>query len=220
MSAPVSRLTSAYLQQCLDEPLGEVVPPTVSRSRRPPDPSPMRDWVGAALLYQYEGLHHVLDGGPFSEIEKGALAAELDDFLCRLFIRTVPDMIRRLLKFDRIVTEQRTNENVEVYFQEAMHCCALGLPAAAVALGRACLEQALLDTIQLPHAKTLNLDSLIAAAGLLKVLDAGHLQMAREVQGIGNQVLHRQPCTDEQVLDAIVNVRAVVEQLYGPAPDE
>ena len=204
MADLLSSRTSTYLQRCLDEPLEEAAPLGVP------------DWVGSALLYQYEGLHHVLDGS-FSEKDKGVLAAALDDFLCRLFIRTVPDMVRRLLKFDRIVTEQQPNENVEVYFQQAMHCCVLGLPAAAVALGRACLEQALRETIQLPHARGMDLDSLIAAAGMLKVLDPWHLQMARKVQRIGNQVLHRQLCTDEQVLDAIVHVRAVVEKLYGPS---
>ena len=82
------------------------------------------------------------------------------------------------------------------------------------------MELALRETVKLPSTRNLDLDGLITAAGLTKILEPAHLQMAREVQRTGNQVVHRQPCTDDQALDTIVNVRAVVEQLYRPAPPE
>lgn len=95
-----------------------------------------------------------------------------------------------------------------------------GLSAAAVALARACLEQAFRETIQLPYTERFELDDLIKAADRTKTLDGGHLQMAKIVQRNGNQVLHGENCTDAQALDTLVSVRGVVERLYVPAPED
>jgi hypothetical protein len=215
MATPVSLRTSAYLQRCLDQPVGDPLP--AAFSYRAPETEWFWDYLGEATVYQYEGLHHVLEGritGP-----PQAMAEVVDDFLCRYFVKAVPKMVERLLGFERIVTERPAAEEVLAYFEEAMRCYVFSVPSAAVALARACLEQALRDTIQLPHTAGLDLDTLISAAGRSKTLDDCHLQMAREVQRIGNQVLHRQNCTPEQAGDSIVKVRAVVEKLYGPASD-
>lgn len=217
MSDSVSRLTSAYLKRCLDKPHGSEVPYFVSHIAN--NPSPVWKWVQAALLYQYEGVHDFFHAGGFSG-PRNELAAMLDDSLCRLFVSSVPGMVERLLKFDKLVTQQLPNEIVQLYFEQAMRCYVVGLPLATVALARACLEQALREAIPLPHTAQLELDGLIAAAGLTKALAPVDLQMARDVQRLGNQVLHRQGCTDAQAFESIVNVRGVVESLFGPAPDD
>ena len=82
------------------------------------------------------------------------------------------------------------------------------------------LENSRADASLLPHVTELDLAGLLNAADRCKALDGGLLQMARQVQLVGNRVLHRMACTDDDALESIVNVRAVVEKLYGPAPDE
>ena len=94
-------------------------------------------------------------------------------------------MVGRYLKLETIVTEERADEHVQAYFEEAMHCYVHGFSAAAVSLSRACLEQALRDTSVLP-ATGLDLSGLIQAASLTRQLDGAYLHMARQIQRIGN----------------------------------
>ena len=210
--------TSEYLQRCLDEPRGEAIPPTVQN--RISNPSALWDWIDSLLLHQFTGLHYAPESDySFAENEKGAIAGQLDDALCRTFVREVPDMVRRILTFDRVLTSEPHNETVHAYFEQAMRCYVQGLPAASVAIARACLEQALRDTVRIPHTSSLDLKELITAAERSRLLDGAHLHMAKDVQKIGNKVLHWEDCADSEALDSIVKVRAVVEALYGPVAE-
>jgi hypothetical protein len=210
--------TSEYLQRCLDEPSGEAIPPEVQHKAT--NPSALWDWIDALLLHQFTGLHYAPESDySFVEKEKGTIAGHLDDALCRAFVREVPNMVRRILTFDRVLTSQPHNETVHVYFEQAMRCYVQGLPAAAVAIARACMEHALRDTIPIPRTTSLDLQGLITAAERSKLLDGAHLHIAKDVQRIGNKVLHRDNCTDSEALDSIVKVRAVVEALYGSAAE-
>jgi hypothetical protein len=175
----------------------------------------MWDWIGEALLYQYAGLHHVLGGGPMSPAKEGQLEELLDDTLSRAFVRAVPTIVERLMRFERTVTNEPPNESVSAYFEEAVHCHVLGLSSASVALARSCLEQALRDTIRLPHAAGLSLDSLISETVPTKALDATHQRWARDIQQVANKVMHREGCTDDQALGVIVKLRAIVSKLYS-----
>jgi hypothetical protein len=216
MRTPSRLRTSEYLQRCLDRPTSDKVPLAVASRLNDPQLAWFHDYVGGVLLYQYEGLHDVLRQGSVSSPDTEALPEILDDALSRLFVKAVPLMVRRLMQFERILTEEQPNESVRAYFEEAMRCYALGLASSSVALARACMEQAFRDTVQLPYLTDFTLDTLIKAADRTKLLGAAHQQMARDVQQTGNQVMHRQPCTDEQAVNTIVKVRAVVEQLYRP----
>jgi hypothetical protein len=216
MARQSSNRTSAYLQRCLDAPLGDDVPKLVAE---PTANDSFMDWVRSVVIHQYEGLHHFFEGR-VTENEKGALSEFLDDALCRFFVRAVPDTVRRLQKFERLATYLEASETIQVYFQQSMRCYALGIPAAAVALARACLEDSLRDTLKLPHLEQMDLKGLLTAAGQSKALDATHLQMARTIQQTGNRVLHGRRCTDDQAFGVLVSLRAVVERLYGSDPTD
>lgn len=208
-----TRRTSSYLRRCLDEP-GEKDPPEIVL-RRSQESSSAWDWFGRMLLYEHEGLHSVNDGfgpitGPVDERE-----CILDDFLCRQFLRAVPAIVTRLTALERIVTEDEASDSVRMYFQEAVRCQVFGLPTASVALARACLEQALRETIPLAHAQDLGLDSLINEALPTRALDKVHQKWARDVQNMGNRVLHNTACTDQEAQEVIVKVRSIAEMLYG-----
>ncbi len=206
--------TSDYLQSCLDEPRGEAVPRMVEL-RASTLKGSVGEWFDGVLLGQFMSLHNMFESGRVRETEKGTIAEGLDHALCRHFVSNIPSMVERLLKFDLVITEGSHNEEVRIYFQQATYCYVLGLSVAAVAVARACLEQALREEV--PYAEGLDLQALIGAAGKYKKLDGAHIQMARVVQRIGNKVLHKKACSDSEALESIDNVRAVVEHLYGPS---
>lgn len=124
-------------------------------------------------------------------------------------------MVRRLAGFERLAVDNEPTDSVRAFFQEAVHCHVVGLPAASVALARSCLEQALKETVPLDQAEMRSLDSLIAETVPTKALDAVHQGWCREIQKLGNRVLHREGCTVEQSQEVIVKLRSVVRMLYG-----
>lgn len=208
--------TSEYLERCLNNPADGSVPPLVQP--RTPEQAAVWDWIGSLLLHQYVGLHCVFESDyRFSAQGERSMAEFLDDALCRSLIRAVPDMVKRMVTLERVMTVRSHSAHVQAYFEQSTRCYILGLSAAAVAIARACLEQALRETITIPHTTTLDLQDLITASARCKTLHGPHLQMAKEVQRIGNKVLHRESCTDSAALDAVLKVRALVEELYRPA---
>ncbi len=208
--------TSDYLRRCLEEPVGDDVPEMV-RLGTTLSPDILR-WLGNVIITQFSGVHHHGNATRIRTDDPQDLPATVDDALSRLLIQRTPAMVKRLMQFDQLVTEDEFADEVAIYFQQAMLCYVFHLPTAAIALGRACLEQALLDALNpgLIGAQP-TLDTLLNAASHSKKLSGGSLAMAGEVQRIGNRVMHRQPCTDEQALDALVKVREVVRALYGDA---
>lgn len=207
----MSKPTSEYLQDCLDHPHGHELPDGIRlRIERP---SWVWDWLGEVVVAQYEAIH--LGGGPVRSDEPGGIEALLDDALCRKFVKEVPEMVRRLAVFERLALADEPAVGVRAFFREAVRCYVLGLSAASVALARACMEQALRETVPLQHAANLPLDSLISEALPTKVLDGPHYQWARQVQLIGNRVLHKEPCTDVDAQEVIVKVRSIIGMLYG-----
>lgn len=211
----MSKPTSKYLQDCLDHPHGNELPEGIRlRIERP---SWVWDWLGEVVVAQYEAVH--FGGGPVRSDEPGGIEALLDDALCRKFVKEVPEMVRRLAAFERLAVDNEPTDSVRAFFQEAVRCHVLGLSAASVALARACMEQALRETIPLPHAPSLPLDSLITEALPTKTLDGPHYQWARQVQNIGNRVLHRESCTDVESQEVIVRVRSIIGMLYGRTVD-
>lgn len=144
-----------------------------------------------------------------------ACADMLDDHISKLLVGSVPEMVRRLLRFQPIVGSKVADKVVNVYLSEAMRSYLYGHFQAAVALSRAALEQALRATVPYALAQGWTLDALIDAAGRFRVLDPAQLQMATEVQHAGNRVLHGTACDDKEAFDILVKGRGVVEALFG-----
>jgi hypothetical protein len=207
----MSKRTSKYLQRCLDHPEGSELPESIRlRIERP---SWVWDWLGNALVSQYEDVHS--DSGRFQSDEPGGLEEVLDDALCRKFIKEVPEVVVRLAAFERLEVDNEPTDSVRAFFQEAVRCYVLGLSAASVALARSCLEQALKETVPLDQAEMRSLDTLIAEALPTKALDAPHQAWCRDIQRIGNRVLHRDVCTVQQSHEVILKLRSVLKMLYG-----
>jgi hypothetical protein len=203
--------TSDYLKRCLQNPTGEHIPETVAFN------TTIADYfvrlIGNMVIGKFALIHH-MSGSISAPKEK--LAELVDDALCRAMLERVPATASRLMRFEQIQTLEPFDENVAVYFAETMQCYALGMPVAAIGLARASLEQALRDT--LPQSLIGNepgLEPLLRAAALSRKLDAVQLAMASEIQRTGNQVLHRQPCNDEQVFKVVLSLRTLIHALYG-----
>ena len=212
MSDPTIERTSVYLRQCLERSVGEG---HTFLGRLPKDTRSTWESLAPTLLDQFEGVAHVLENAHVSGPPEN-MALLLDDLLCRSFLGNISELVDRVMKFDRIVTIENPSDSVHLYFRQAMRCYALGLPLAAVALARACLEHSLRERV--PHAAAiLELENLITAAARFKALDPAQLQLATDVRKMGNNVMHRAGCSDEQAFDVILKVRALVEALYKPA---
>jgi hypothetical protein len=144
-----------------------------------------------------------------------ACAHLLDDHISKLLVGRVPEMVRRILRFEPIATAGIPDTVVNVFLQEAVRSYLYGHFQAAVALARAAVEHALRATVPYAAVGNWTLDTLIEAAGRFKLLDAAELQLATEVQHAGNRVLHRQACDETVAFDTLVKSRGVLEVLWG-----
>jgi hypothetical protein len=205
-----SVLTSTYLHKILIKPSDG--PPNPAFEKHMGEGRIIWEMIAPMILDQYENVIHFLNDWRFTG-PKEQLAIVLDDFLCRKLVSEIPKIVERVLKLEPIVTVEDPSDSVHVYFRQAMRCYALGIPLAAVALARACLEQALRERVPLASG-LLKLDDLITAAGRFKKLDPAQLQLASDVRRVGNEVMHRGECNDEKAFTTILRVRALVEALY------
>jgi hypothetical protein len=212
---PVQRKTSDYLRQVLDHASGDF--PNAFAQMAMAQTRMVWEMIAPMLLDQYEGIAHFEEDGAIVG-PKEVLSVALDDYLCRKFVADVPTIAERVMRLDRLVTLDDPSPEVHNYFRQAMRCYVMGIPLAAAALSRACLEQAMRERV--PYAtSTMMLDTLITAAGRFRTLDVIQLQLADDVRTTGNEVMHKGACADEEAFGIILKVRALVEALYGAAPE-
>jgi hypothetical protein len=139
----------------------------------------------------------------------------LDDYFARHLVDEVPAIVARILRFEPVVVPDVPTGPANVYLREAVRCYVFGLNQGAVTLARAAIEQGLRERVPYAGRERWSLDELINAAARFKALDAAHLQMARDVQRWGNDVLHSKPCTSDVACEALTKARAVLESLFG-----
>ncbi len=89
----------------------------------------------------------------------------------------------------------------------------VGIPSAAVALARGCLELALHECFPDESAKV-HLRDLITIAKDAKTFDTSQATLAEEIRSMGNQVMHEGVCTDAEAFEVIVKVRALIQTLH------
>lgn len=138
----------------------------------------------------------------------------LDDHISKLLVRGVPDKVRRVLRFQPVLTAQVPDRAVHVFLQEAVRSYLYAHFQAAVALARAAVEQALRTRVPYADVGNWTLDTLIDGAGRFRVLEPAALQLATEVQHAGNSVLHGKACHEGTAFDTLAKARGVPEALY------
>lgn len=146
----------------------------------------------------------------------------LDDVLCRLLLRDVPQMVQHIhtiqktLEKNQLVLPEPKAE-FWTYLRESAKCLIFGLSQASVALARAAMESCLRETYahwfgkEKAYARETTLNILIEDLYRNRpVLSQEEIKGAREVQGIGDKVLHHQPVTPEQAFRAFEAARLVI----------
>jgi hypothetical protein len=150
----------------------------------------------------------------------------LDEFLCRVLLRKVPEIVRRTSVFPPFKTLRRPPDDVVVCAAEAFRCFVFEFWDASVALSRAALETALkqeLHRLGIPPPETLS--EIIERSRTLRVLnDAAH-QAAKKIKNTGDRVLHgerearKSYHADEAAAEATqASLRAAIGHIYGLAP--
>jgi hypothetical protein len=140
----------------------------------------------------------------------------LEDAYFRDLMDHVPKMVERTVKLSAIVTQKIPAEDTIVYLREATRTYIAGYWHASVALSRAALEEALREKVRETGLgiEAYELKALINAAHRTAILDDAHLQLTREVQTVGNNVLHGTTVDDQQAWDVLCAVRGVLRHLF------
>lgn len=140
----------------------------------------------------------------------------LEDAYFRDLLKQVPKMVDRTLQLSQIVANRIPSTPTSAYLQEATRTYIAGFWQASVALSRAAVEEALREKAKNRNlgVEAYELKLLLQAACRLGILDNAHLQLAREVQVIGNQVLHGKPTNDSEAWDALCAARGVLRHLF------
>ncbi len=104
-------------------------------------------------------------------------------------------------------------ESVLTYLRESTQCWLYGLHGASIALSRACLEDALKNSLH-KHKERQTLGDLIAAAKQERILDGSLVEMAHSIRRAGNNLLHGETITETESRDALDYVRSITKQLF------
>lgn len=176
----------------------------------------VREHLGRWLSESFEGLTTEVYERIY-QIFSDAKAVEfvLDDYLSRSLSADVPDFVKRVMRLEPVPVPRLPEGPANVYLREAARCYFHGLNQGAVTLARAAVEQGLRECVPFAAQNRWTLDELIDAAGRFKSLSNVHMQMATDVQRLGNTVLHSQPCSSEQACQALTKARGVLETLFA-----
>jgi len=152
------------------------------------------------------------------------------------YARELVKMLKRLrdvtFNFSAPGIHGQAPEEVVFYLREATRCFLYGLLEASVALGRACLEEALkskllatgqgIAALMKEPKKTDRgaargeLDRLIRAAAGIKILDGPHTQLADRIRSHGNLLMHDRPqLTEAEAKQDLDDLRGVVDLLFA-----
>lgn len=207
--------TSTYLQDQLSQ-LDAEYPPEDVEPIPPEDIAAVRKWqkmlveslIGLSSK-DCERVHHGLSTAG------DACAYMLDDYFARHLVAQMPSIVVRIRRFEPVVVPDGPPKLVNLYLSEAVRCYIFGLNQGAVTLARAAVEQGLRERVPYAGQMEWTLKELIKAAEKFKLLEPAYLQMAKNVQNRGNQVLHSKPCDSGMAREALNSARAVLENLLG-----
>lgn len=183
--------------------------------------------IGEALLNELEGLMGSLEGVAPSDAD--GLHTVLLRRLPRLWkwivdwwyskecIERIPGLVDRFLKLSPVLMQVRpAAPRINVYLREATRCYLYELSSASVALARAALEAGLDEHLQrrLGHVPNLDLAGKISQAARFNLLRRETASFADSVRHAANQVLHEEPCSEQQAFDVLIQARKALIELY------
>jgi hypothetical protein len=141
----------------------------------------------------------------------------LDEFYCRDLLKAIPGIVERTAKLSRL-TLSGISKTEFVYLREAATCYLLGLPAAAVALARAAIENSLKRELAKVFGKAAvaeedlkNLLDDLSPRG--KTLSREGRNLAHKVRVAANVVLHGEPGAEPDALAVLEAAKTVILEL-------
>jgi len=140
-----------------------------------------------------------------------------DKYYTRLAVANLPKIVDRFLKLAPVFVRPAYSTELNVYLQEAGRCYIFGLPQASIALARTALETALnnelIKRLTLLDPKW-TLEDRIKYSEKCKIISAPMAHTAQDVRRLANKVLHDKPVTDGAAFDCLIQVRAVIGEIY------
>jgi hypothetical protein len=141
----------------------------------------------------------------------------LDEFYCRDLLKAIPGIVERTAKLSRLTLSGICKAEF-VYLREAARCYLLGLPAAAVALARAAIEDSLRRELAKVYGKPAVeredlKDLLDGLSPRGKTLSREGRNLAHKVRVAANVVLHGEPGAEPDALTFLEAAKTVILEL-------
>jgi hypothetical protein len=140
----------------------------------------------------------------------------LDEFYCRDLLKAIPGIVERTAKLSHL-TLSGISKSEFVYLREAATCYLLGLPAAAVALARAAIENSLRRKLAKFFGKAAvdgeALNNLLDMSRRGKTLSDKGRDLARKVRVAAKIVLHAEPGAEPDALGVLEDAKTVILEL-------
>ncbi len=144
----------------------------------------------------------------------------LDEFYCRDILKAIPGIVERTTRLSRL-TLSGLSKSEFVCLREAATCYLFGLLAAAVALARTAVEDALRRKLAKfygkPDVANATLNEMLDKAAQRKTLSRKGLSLAHEVRLAAKRVLHPElgpgPRVEPDALAVLEAAKAVIFEL-------
>jgi hypothetical protein len=139
----------------------------------------------------------------------------LNEYYSKQLLAEVPGIVTRASALQPLESGKAVPRQVNMYHEQATRSYVAGLWDGAVALARACLEEALEDQAgkYLGHQQR-DLSVWIAEAERKHLLPAIQLSRSRVIQGFGNAVLHERSAIESEAEQAVRALRDLLGDLY------
>jgi hypothetical protein len=118
---------------------------------------------------------------------------------------------KKTFGLDAPATAGRAPESAVAYLRESTRCWLYGFHGASVALSRACLEEALKARLR----RNEQLESLIAEASQVGILDTCMVEVAHTIRKTANRFLHGKSITERESRETLDATRSIVEQVFA-----
>jgi hypothetical protein len=139
----------------------------------------------------------------------------LNEYYSKTLLEEVPGFVAWAAALTPVECAGQVPRQVNVYLEQATRSFVVGLWDGAVALARACLEEAFEDRIghHIGHQKR-ELFKWIAAAERKRLISPAQLGRLKTIQALGNRVLHEASATEAEALKAISSLRDALRDFY------
>jgi len=168
-------------------------------------------WDQKALPSSSRSLEWIMPKGQSFQ----ASTSFLNEYYSKHLLAEIPGIVTRASALQPLESARRVPRQVNVYLEQATRSFVAGLWDGAVALSRACLEDALEDRIgeYLGHQKR-DLRDWIGEAERNRLMTVDQVSRARVIQDLGNAILHERSGTEAEARESVEALRELLCQLY------